>query len=286
MREIAEWLLSIEHEAGGVYKEAYSFFKDDDKLRSFLKHLSDDEALHFHIMGSAAEHFSKEERPSPITVDDETRKKIEAPLLEIGKMLSEKSLTKEDMFKYIVAIEYSEFNDIFLYVIDILKESTYEFSYGASKIQHHLNYIENFMRSMPEAKKHLDEINKLPPIWEKRILLVDDMLPVIHLLKAVLEKEGSIETANNGKEAVEKSSKQYFDLIVTDIQMPFMNGIDFFRKLSEKDPKIRKNFVFFTGKPTRKDEEFIKKNDLRLLRKPSSIKEIRQVAHEILSRTP
>jgi CheY-like chemotaxis protein len=286
MREIAEWLITVEHSAGTLYKEAADFFRDDNKLSSFLKHLSDDEALHFHIMGSAAEYLSKTYRRSEITIDDETKGRVETPLVRIKEMLSEKSLTRDEMIGSIVDIEYSEFNDIFLYVVNILKESSYEFSYGVSKIQQHMDFIEHFMNSTPETQKHLDEFAKLPSVWGKRILIVDNKLHIIYLLKATFKKEGNIDIALNGKEALEKASKQYFDLIITDIKMPVMNGIEFFQQLAEKDTKIADNFIFFSRDLTKEHERFIKKNNLRILIKPSSIKEIRQAAREVLNRTP
>ena len=59
MQEIVDWLVGIEEIAGEVYGRASRQFQDDDKLSSFLNHLAEDEAWHFHVMGSASDFLRK-----------------------------------------------------------------------------------------------------------------------------------------------------------------------------------------------------------------------------------
>ncbi len=56
----------------------------------------------------------------------------------------------------------------------------------------------------------------------------------------ILEKEGfSVEIANNGKEAIEALKRHRFDLVLMDIEMPFMNGIAATRKIRKsKDASL------------------------------------------------
>jgi len=59
-----------------------------------------------------------------------------------------------------------------------------------------------------------------------RILVVDDEENIRILFKEELEEEGyQIELASNGLEAIDKVKKSTFDLIVLDIKMPGMDGI-------------------------------------------------------------
>ena len=60
-----------------------------------------------------------------------------------------------------------------------------------------------------------------------KILLVDDEELVIKSLEKLLKKEGhDITAAHNGSEAIKKAESMDFDLIITDLRMPTLNGID------------------------------------------------------------
>ena len=61
----------------------------------------------------------------------------------------------------------------------------------------------------------------------KQILLVEDDLMLLYLLDFRLKKEGyHVETANNGKDAISKIKSDPPDLVVSDIMMPFVSGLE------------------------------------------------------------
>ena len=67
---------------------------------------------------------------------------------------------------------------------------------------------------------------------EKHILVVDDEVSITEMMQFVLEDQGyDITTAGNGKEGLERIQAQKPDLIITDISMPDMEGIEFLREL-------------------------------------------------------
>ncbi len=69
-----------------------------------------------------------------------------------------------------------------------------------------------------------------------KILVVDDMQSERDLISSYLTEAGhTVETAENGKQALEKVSQSRPDAIVTDWMMPQMGGIDICRKL-KKNP--------------------------------------------------
>jgi DNA-binding NtrC family response regulator len=64
-----------------------------------------------------------------------------------------------------------------------------------------------------------------------RILVVDDEKHVRALYSRVLQKEGyEVECASSGSEAIEKLAKESFDLVVTDLKMNGIDGLDVVRK--------------------------------------------------------
>lgn len=69
------------------------------------------------------------------------------------------------------------------------------------------------------------------------ILLVDDEKSVRSTLSSFLKKAGyQVEEAANGQEAVEKLKTQFFDLVITDLKMKPMNGLDVLRESKEINP--------------------------------------------------
>src|SRR4030042_2059653 len=75
---------------------------------------------------------------------------------------------------------------------------------------------------------------------EDRILIVDDEEVICNVLDRRLTKEGySCTTANNGKEALHHFYKNSFSLIISDMKMPEMTGIELLQKVKAIDPKMK-----------------------------------------------
>ncbi|MCW4628387.1 response regulator [Marinomonas rhodophyticola] len=78
---------------------------------------------------------------------------------------------------------------------------------------------------------------------DKVILLAEDNKVNANIVKAIIEKVGAkVDWVENGKEAVERSLSQQYDLIIMDIRMPLMDGYEasekICQKLSESKPPI------------------------------------------------
>ena len=74
----------------------------------------------------------------------------------------------------------------------------------------------------------------------KRILIVDDDGPMRSFLCTVLGEEGyTLEEAGNGTEGLEKLSASDFDLVVTDLRMPGLSGLDLLREGKKARPEAR-----------------------------------------------
>jgi DNA-binding response OmpR family regulator len=68
----------------------------------------------------------------------------------------------------------------------------------------------------------------------KRILVADDEANIRLLLEEVLSEEGyQVTTAATGREALRKILKEQFDLLIFDIKMPEMNGLEVVEKIRE-----------------------------------------------------
>ena len=72
----------------------------------------------------------------------------------------------------------------------------------------------------------------------KRILVVDDEQIIRESLSFILIKEGyNVEEATNGKDALAKHETNPFDIIITDIEMPEMKGVDLLKQIRQRTPQ-------------------------------------------------
>jgi len=72
-----------------------------------------------------------------------------------------------------------------------------------------------------------------------KILVVDDEAKMRRVLQMILQKEGyEITTAKDGREALQKVERENFDLVLTDMKMPGLSGIDLLKKIRESDEEI------------------------------------------------
>ena len=87
----------------------------------------------------------------------------------------------------------------------------------------------------------VDESARISPIdpayaeaHDRRILVVDDEVPVRKLFAQCLNQNYSCETAANAQEALEWLDREPFALVVSDVQMPGLGGIELLRKINER----------------------------------------------------
>ncbi|OGC47222.1 hypothetical protein A2886_01070 [candidate division WWE3 bacterium RIFCSPHIGHO2_01_FULL_42_13] len=79
----------------------------------------------------------------------------------------------------------------------------------------------------------------------KKILLIEDDAFIRDLYKAVLTKAGyELETAVDGQEAIEKAAKNTYDLILLDIMLPKLTGIEVLKVLREVGSKANATPVY------------------------------------------
>jgi DNA-binding NtrC family response regulator len=73
----------------------------------------------------------------------------------------------------------------------------------------------------------------------RKILVVDDESSLLLTLVANLELEGfDVVEADSGEKALALMEGQKFDLVLSDIRMPGMNGVELFRRVRQKDPEM------------------------------------------------
>ena len=120
---------------------------------------------------------------------------------------------------------------------------------------------------------------------QKRILVVDDEENARIGLSRLLSKEGFlVDSVSNGYEALNYLRQQEVNLIVTDINMPEMNGIAFLKELNKSFPKSNVIMITAYGGV----ESYIEAMNLgafEYINKPVKIEELKSILKKIFKET-
>lgn len=107
-------------------------------------------------------------------------------------------------------------------------------------------------------------------------LFVDDDLIILNLFKTFFSSNAEVVLAMDGEEAFEMIMTQHFDVIVCDVDMPKLNGIDLFKRLHAKDPSINKRFLYCTGRRSPELMELCDEYHIPCIDKPISLLQLQE----------
>ena len=119
-----------------------------------------------------------------------------------------------------------------------------------------------------------------------RVLVVDDEAAIRELLKTILENEGhQVDTAPNGRMGLEYISSHCYGLILLDVRMPDMNGIEVYERAKEIAGSIAARIVFMTGDiMATETKAIVERTGLPFISKPFELKEILNTLNVVLKR--
>jgi len=137
------------------------------------------------------------------------------------------------------------------------------------------------MNSEPAALTHL-------PTHLGKALIVDDE-PVVRILYAeVLEAMGfQVDTAPDAAHGLERIKAIPYNLIISDIRMPGMTGVEFFLKVDSIREGTQSRFIFTTGLlDSLNAHEYMIATEKPCIMKPAKVETIQQTVLEFLSSFP
>jgi DNA-binding response OmpR family regulator len=110
----------------------------------------------------------------------------------------------------------------------------------------------------------------------KKILIVDDEPHVSMILKQFLERSNyQVITALNGQQALAKIAKEMPDLLITDVQMPKMNGIDLCEEINRNFPSLQKLIIVMTSRTDSEIRTWVAPHAyIELMEKPLSMRRL------------
>ena len=124
------------------------------------------------------------------------------------------------------------------------------------------------------------------PVVGKQILVVEDEPLIASLLIDVLSADGhDVEAVGTGVAALERLGERQYDLIVSDLRMPEMDGPALYRALEQRHPRMVPRIVFVTGSAfDAVSEEFLSDTRVPWLAKPFSIADLHKFTQRALRR--
>lgn len=119
----------------------------------------------------------------------------------------------------------------------------------------------------------------------RQLLIIDDETYLLELMKDVLDASGEeviITTCSNGRNALDLLSEKSFDLVISDIHMPGISGLDIYEDMKKRH--MEDKLIIMTGDPYPSDiSEFLKSTRIPFLKKPFELMEFKQMVFERLT---
>jgi signal transduction histidine kinase/DNA-binding response OmpR family regulator len=126
-----------------------------------------------------------------------------------------------------------------------------------------------------------DRVSAVP---NKSILIIDDEPSIASGLKRLLSRDGyTVETVANGYLALTKLRERSYDLLLSDMRMPEIDGPSLYRTLERQYPHLLRRVIFLTGDTLNPETKlFLDQSAAPCLTKPCTVAEIRRVIQQVL----
>jgi|RhiMetdeSRZDD1v2_1073273.scaffolds.fasta_scaffold1824726_1 CheY-like chemotaxis protein len=116
------------------------------------------------------------------------------------------------------------------------------------------------------------------------ILVVDDETSFATALAALLSRDGhQVDTVENGNAALLQIQARHYDVILSDLRLPELDGQDFYHLLKNDSPDLQRRVIFLTGDILNPMSiEFLEQHNLLWLPKPCSGAQVREMIQQAL----
>lgn len=118
-----------------------------------------------------------------------------------------------------------------------------------------------------------------------RILVVDDEPAILYLTERILKRQSfEVETAPHGAAALELLARASFDLIISDLDMPEMDGLTLWQEVQQRWPNTAPAMLLMTGShPDNSSFLYCQQNNIPFLNKPFTLEELSHSVSNLLA---
>ena len=121
-----------------------------------------------------------------------------------------------------------------------------------------------------------------------RVLVIDDEQDILEMVEQALERLDCRTTLLHGPANIEAAlDKEEFDVVLSDLKMPGRNGLEVYRLVRAKSPRLAERFILMTGNLADADQHAVEFAAVPILPKPFTLARLRQAVEQLLpKRTP
>jgi len=110
-------------------------------------------------------------------------------------------------------------------------------------------------------------------------------VPIGRMLASILADEGYVvDLASDGLTALGKIEAREYDLILTDLRMPELDGVGLYRELERRQPEMLRRMIVITGTSGHPEyESFLEETQVPYLEKPFSLQALQAITRRVLA---
>ena len=145
-------------------------------------------------------------------------------------------------------------------------------------------HVELPVGAVPAATPVWPGTTDRPALRRCTILLVEDEPGIANGLARLLRRDGhTVDLAANGRLALAKLQEHIYDLLLSDVRMPELDGPGLYRILAQQQPHLCQRIIFLTGDTLAPEtKSFLEQSGARCLEKPFTIATVRRILQQAL----
>jgi PAS domain S-box-containing protein len=162
---------------------------------------------------------------------------------------------------------------------------------GAIWVESHVGKGTTFSVALPPASRRKSKNASPAPdeaVRRARVLVIDDEPAIGRAMSRILRDDHDVFVVSDAREAMPRiAAGEDFDIILCDLMMPGMTGMQFFDSLTESSPELARRIVFVTGGAfTALTEEFLRTTSNATMNKPVDPSALRRMVADYVRSVP
>ncbi len=161
-----------------------------------------------------------------------------------------------------------------------VKDDNSPYARAKMKIPNHLQAIHEFLVTPPRGPQPLEKLRLVSTLGQPKVLVVEEDPALSDLIRSILLYGAEVDIASDGRQGLDHLRRKTFDAVISEIDLPLMDGIDMYIQALRLGVAPRGKYIFLTASLRPDYRLFLEMQKVTVLRKPASITQIRQAVFD------